>query len=67
MAQTVKTFPLTDQIEIKRNLFKNINVVEMRIASANNNSAPTARQYYNNIESVLNPNYPQQEDIQQES
>lgn len=67
MAQTVKRFPLTDQIEIKRNLFKNINDVEMRIASANNNSVHTARQYYNNIDSVISPNYQQQEDIQQES
>jgi hypothetical protein len=34
MAQMTKTFPLRDQIEIKRNLFEMTTSVEMRIANS---------------------------------
>jgi hypothetical protein len=39
MAQTVKTFPLTDQIEIKGKLFQMVNSVEMRLALMNPTSS----------------------------
>jgi hypothetical protein len=35
MAQTVKTFPLRDQIEIKGKLFQMVNATEMKIALMN--------------------------------
>jgi hypothetical protein len=44
MAQTVKTFPLRDQIEIKGKLFQMVNSVEMRIALMN----PSASEITNN-------------------
>jgi hypothetical protein len=39
MAQTVKTFPLRDLIEIKGKLFQNLNSIEMRIALMNSSSS----------------------------
>jgi hypothetical protein len=44
MAQTVKTFPLRDQIEIKGKLFQMVNSVEMRSALMN----PSASEVANN-------------------
>jgi hypothetical protein len=39
MAQTVKTFPLRDQIEIKGKLFQVVNSVEMRSTLMNSSSS----------------------------
>jgi hypothetical protein len=44
MAQTVKTFPLRDQIEVKGKLFQMVNSVEMRSALMN----PSASEIANN-------------------
>jgi hypothetical protein len=44
MAQTVKSFPLRDQIEIKGKLFQMVNSVEMRRALMN----PSASEIANN-------------------
>jgi hypothetical protein len=48
MAQTVKTFPLPDQVEIKRKLFEMFNSVESRIATET-----TARNYYELSQQLL--------------
>lgn len=57
MAQTVKTFPLPDQIEIKRKLFENVNATEMRIATSDSNT----REYYENAATSIRS--PQQHPI----
>jgi hypothetical protein len=44
MAQTVKTFPLRDQIEIKGKLFQMMNSIEMRSALMN----PSSSEFTNN-------------------
>jgi hypothetical protein len=45
---TVKTFPLPDQVEIKRKLFEILNSVESRIATET-----TARNYYERSQQLL--------------
>ena len=46
MAQTVKTFPLRDQIEIKGKLFQMVNSIEMRIVLMNPSSSEITNNRY---------------------
>jgi hypothetical protein len=47
MAQTVRTFPLRDQIEMKGKSFQMVNFVEMRIALMNPNYSEITNNCYN--------------------
>jgi hypothetical protein len=47
MAQSVKTFPLRDQSEIKEKLFKMVNSIKMRIALMNPRFSEISNNRYN--------------------